>query len=131
MPPNARFQPTPLPRRTTAARARRSSGATGVAYTLFYSATGIGIALLIFAGFTTWSSPIPVANLPAKEHQATIRLNQSAGKGQCRQVSFNNTTGQFAEAGAGPCPNDLPDELQLQNADRARARTEAISKSFR
>lgn len=91
------------------------------------------MGFLVFAGFTAWSPRTPATSppVPITEHQATIRLNESAGNGQCRRVNFNNTTGRFAEAGAGPCPNDIPEDLQMQSADRARARTEAISKSFR
>lgn len=129
MPTNVRLPPKSFPTRSNGARTRRRS--TIMSYVLFYSIVGLGTALLIFTGVASWSPKPVVVDLPATQHVATIRLNQGAGNGRCRLVNFDNATGHFAEAGAAPCPNDIPETLLVPSADRARARTEAISKSFR
>ena len=55
---------------------------TAPVYTLFYSAAGIAIALLIYASFVFSRSPPELAGSTEKPRPvAMIRLNQTDGKG--------------------------------------------------
>jgi hypothetical protein len=40
--------------------------------------------------------------------------SETDGKGRCRQVAFDNVSGRFEEAGTGPCPNLIPEELLVE-----------------
>lgn len=113
-------------------RPARRTDRTASAYTLFYSATGIAIALLIYAGFVFSRSPPELAGSPEKPKPvAMIRLNQTDGKGRCRQVAFDNVSGRFEEAGTGPCPNLIPEELLVETIRSRSLMTDAFTRAFK
>lgn len=106
--------------------------ATAGACALFYSGTGLGIALLIYAGFFL-SGPAPrAASSPqAQKVMANIRFNQGDGKGKCRQVTFDNASGRFAEGGTGPCPDLIPQELLIDTVRPRAILAESFNRAFK
>ena len=113
-------------------RPARRTDTTRSAYTLFYSAAGITIGLLMYAGFVFSRSPPELAGLPEKPRPtAMIRLNQTDDKGRCRQVTFDNVSGRFEEAGTGPCPNLIPEELLVETIRSRSHMTDAFTRAFK
>jgi hypothetical protein len=113
-------------------RPARRRDKTAPVYTLFYSAAGIAIALLIYASFVFSRSPPELAGSTEKPRPvAMIRLNQTDGKGRCRQVAFDNISGRFEEARAGPCPNLIPEELLVETIRSRSLMTDAFTRAFK
>jgi hypothetical protein len=123
------MSPRPLPRAKSRAHQRASRGA----YALFYCGVALGVALLGYAGiFLTGPSarPLPaVAENPMRI--AKIQLSQSDGKGQCRQVVFDNASGNFEEAGMSRCRNLIPEELVIDTVRSRAGHTDAFIRAFK
>jgi hypothetical protein len=119
----------PLPRAKSRAHQRASKGA----YALFYCGVAVGVGLLGYAGvFLTGPSarPLPgVAENPMRV--AKIQLSQSDGKGQCRQVVFDNASGNFEEAGMSRCRNLIPEELVIDTVRSRAGHTDVFIRAFK
>lgn len=114
------------------AAGRRRGNATAWSYTLFYSASGIILALVAYASFILAKPPPQVADAPAKPKlMALIRLGQGDGKGRCRQMAFDNASGRFEEAGSGPCPNLIPAELLVDTIRSRAALADSFTRAFK
>jgi len=111
----------------------RSNGASKGAYALFSCGIVVGIGLLVYAGIFL-SGPPPRPLLQAADNPmrvARIQLNQSDGKGRCRQVVFDNATGQFEEAGMSRCRNLIPEEMVVDTVRSRMGHTDAFVRAFR
>ncbi len=126
-------QRTRLNRRASnrpARRGRNRNKASAGAYALFYCAVVFGVALLTYAGLFL-SGPAAQKRLNDNEMRtATIQLDQSDGKGQCRQVIFDNASGRFEEIGMGPCRNLIPDELLVQTVRSRTVQMQGFARAF-
>jgi hypothetical protein len=124
-----RMKPRPLPRATSRARHGASKGA----YALFYCGVVVGVGLLVYAGiFLAGPSARPLqAAAESPMRVAKIQLNQSDGKGQCRQVVFDNASGRFEEAGMSRCRNLIPEELLVDTVRTRAGHTDAFVRAFK
>jgi hypothetical protein len=129
LPPPMRLKPRPLRRASSHIRTSASRGA----YTLFYCGVALGVALLCYAGVFLSGPPLPTAQAADNPMRviATIQLDQSGGKGQCRQVVFDNATGRFEEAGLSRCRNLIPEELLVDTVRSRAGHTDAFVRAFK
>ncbi len=133
MPPASRLPPPASFRRPASRAARRGPGEiSAIAYTIFYSGTGFGIALLIYASFFLSAPPPQLAGIPeTPKVLATIRLNQSDGKGRCRQIVFDNASGRFSDGGFGRCPDLIPQDMLVQTVRARSILAQSFNRAFR
>jgi hypothetical protein len=120
--------------RSIAQAARRRRGDTSVgAYAVFYGGIAIGVGLLTYAGFFLSTPPSRISQHYADStpRVATIQLAHGDGKGQCRQVIFDNATGNFEDIGLSRCRNLIPDELLVDTVQSRAAHTTAFSRAFK
>jgi hypothetical protein len=123
------MNPRPTPRAVS--RPRRASRA---AYALFYSGVTFGVGLLAYAGVFLSGPPAVqqgLAPLETPQRIARIQLSRSDGRGHCRQMMFDNNTGRFEEAVAGPCQGLIPDELLVDTVRARGIQTDAFIRAFR
>jgi len=118
-----------LPRAKPRARDSASRGAL----TLFYCGVTVVIGLLAYAGiFLTGPAARPLqATAENPMRLAKIQLSQSDGKGQCRQVVFDNASGAFEEAGMSRCRNLIPEELLVDTVRTRAGHTDAFVRAFK
>jgi hypothetical protein len=121
----------PLPSRPAGRRARK--GPSAGTYLLFYCGLSLGAGLLVYAVLFL-SGPPPAPPPRAAETAvllARIQLNQSDGKGQCRQVVFDNASGNFEEAGMSRCQHLIPDDLLVDTVQTRANLSSAFIRAFR
>jgi hypothetical protein len=110
----------------------RPSRASTAAYALFYCGVTFGVGLLAYAGVFLSGPPTRAIEAPeSPQRLARIQFNQSNGKGQCRQITFDNNSGRFEDAAAGPCQHLIPDDLLVETVRARGAQTNAFIRAFR
>ena len=114
-----------------AVRRNRSQASNG-AYTLFYCGVALGVGLLIYAGLFLATPPAArqVQQSERAVRHAAIQLAEGDGKGQCRQVVFDNATGRFEEAGMSRCRHLIPDELLVDTVQSRAGKASAFRGAF-
>jgi hypothetical protein len=114
------------------AKSRSISGALRAAYAIFYCGMTFGVGLLAYAGVFLAAPPVTaIGQADNGTRIARIQLDQSDGKGQCRQVTFDNLSGRFEEAGMGRCRHLIPEELLIDSLQARAGQTDAFIRAFR
>jgi len=111
----------------------RPNRASAAAYTLFYCGVTFGVGLLAYAGVFLSGPPTRAIEAPPENPQriARIQFSQSDGRGLCRQMAFDNNSGRFEDAAAGPCQHLIPEELLVETVRARGIQTDAFIRAFR